>query len=60
MATRPTMALAGHDRAMAQAAMRVRTGRLSVDEVGHFDLYSCFASSLAFACDALGLGPSAA
>ncbi len=28
--------------------------RLSVDEVAHLDLYSCFASSLSFARDALG------
>lgn len=29
-----------------------------VDEVAHFDLYSCFGSSLNFAIDALGLSPS--
>jgi acetyl-CoA C-acetyltransferase len=38
--------------AMAQAL-----GPVSADEVGHFDLYSCFASSLAFGCDALGITP---
>jgi acetyl-CoA C-acetyltransferase len=38
--------------AMAQAL-----GPVSADEVAHFDLYSCFASSLAFACDALGITP---
>jgi len=29
-----------------------------VDGIAHFDLYSCFASSLHFACDALGLAPT--
>ena len=28
---------------------------VGVDEVAHFDLYSCFASSVGFALDALGL-----
>jgi acetyl-CoA C-acetyltransferase len=31
---------------------------VTVDDVGHFDLYSCFASSLHLACDALGLSPT--
>lgn len=30
---------------------------IGVDDVGYFDLYSCFASSLRFACDAIGLDP---
>ena len=30
-------------------------GRSSVDEVAHLDLYSCFASSVCFALDALGI-----
>jgi acetyl-CoA C-acetyltransferase len=29
-----------------------------VDDVAYFDLYSCFASSLHLACDALGLDPT--
>ena len=29
-----------------------------IDDVAHLDLYSCFASSLHFACDALGIAPS--
>ncbi len=40
--------------AMRQA-MRSALGAVSVDEVAHLDLYSCFASSLAFASDALGI-----
>jgi acetyl-CoA C-acetyltransferase len=30
----------------------------SVDDIAHFDLYSCFASSLHLACDALGIAPT--
>ncbi|MFL6239763.1 MAG: acetyl-CoA acetyltransferase [Actinomycetes bacterium] len=30
----------------------------SIDDVAHFDLYSCFASSLHLACDALGIAPT--
>ena len=40
------------------AAMRAALGPTSVDEVGHLDVYSCFASSLSFACDALGVRAS--
>jgi acetyl-CoA C-acetyltransferase len=46
------------------AAMRVAAGAalgdagLAPQEVSHLDLYSCFASSLGFATDALGLGES--
>ena len=35
---------------------RVPSGPASIDDVAHLDLYSCFASSLAFARDALGIG----
>jgi acetyl-CoA C-acetyltransferase len=31
---------------------------IGADDVRYFDLYSCFASSLHFACDALGLAPA--
>jgi len=31
---------------------------LNDDDVRYLDLYSCFASSLHFACDALGLSPT--
>lgn len=34
-----------------------RTG-VDVDDISYFDLYSCFASSVNFACDALGLSQS--
>jgi acetyl-CoA C-acetyltransferase len=36
-------------------AMQAALGPASVDDVGHLDLYSCFASSLSFARDALGI-----
>ncbi|MEZ5176722.1 MAG: hypothetical protein R2746_00165 [Acidimicrobiales bacterium] len=32
---------------------------VGIDDVAHLDLYSCFASSVTFACDALGLDPLA-
>jgi acetyl-CoA C-acetyltransferase len=32
---------------------------IGIDDVAHLDLYSCFASSIAFAADALGLGEEA-
>jgi acetyl-CoA C-acetyltransferase len=41
---------------MASAAQAALAGAgIGVDEVAHFDLYSCFASSICFALDALGL-----
>jgi acetyl-CoA C-acetyltransferase len=55
--------LAEHaDLAQSAAMTRVfdealgRAGAVEL-EVRHFDLYSCFASSIHFACDALGLDP---
>ena len=39
-----------------EAAMAAALGPASIDDVGHLDLYSCFASSLSFARDALGIG----
>lgn len=42
--------------AAASAEALGRAG-LAVDDVAHLDLYSCFASSLHFACDALGISP---
>ncbi len=39
-----------------EAAMAGALGPASIDDVAHLDLYSCFASSLAFAGDALGIG----
>lgn len=38
-----------------ESAMRSALGSLSVDQVAHLDLYSCFAGSLSFARDALGI-----
>jgi acetyl-CoA C-acetyltransferase len=38
-----------------RAAGLAALGAMGIDEVAHLDLYSCFASSLAFACDALGI-----
>jgi acetyl-CoA C-acetyltransferase len=42
--------------AMAEAAAEaMRPAGVGVDDVAHFDLYSCFASSVNFALDALGM-----
>ena len=55
--------VAEHDRmwrspAMADASRAaLSTAGVGVDDVAYFDLYSCFGSSLNFACDALGLAP---
>jgi acetyl-CoA C-acetyltransferase len=54
--------VAGHPElwrspAMAAAAGAALVGAgIEVDDVAHFDLYSCFASSVCFALDALGIG----
>jgi acetyl-CoA C-acetyltransferase len=43
-------------RAMrAVSAAALAGARVGVDDIAHFDLYSCFASSVNFALDALGL-----
>jgi acetyl-CoA C-acetyltransferase len=42
----------------AASAETLRGAGAGVDDVAYFDLYSCFASSLHFACDALGLAPT--
>lgn len=44
----PAMAAAGRE-ALGCAGV-------GIDDIAHLDLYSCFASSVGFACDALGLG----
>ncbi|HET9728374.1 MAG TPA: acetyl-CoA synthetase [Acidimicrobiia bacterium] len=41
----------------AASAAALATAGIDIDEVEHLDLYSCFASSLHFACDALGISP---
>ena len=51
MAARPDL---WRSPAMAGAA-RGALGGTAVDDVGHLDLYSCFAASLGFARDALGI-----
>ncbi len=40
---------------VAASAEAFRTAGSSIDEIAHIDLYSCFASSVHLACDALGL-----
>ncbi len=55
--------VAGHPElwrspAMAAAAGAALAGAgIGVDDVAYLDLYSCFASSVCFALDALGIGP---
>jgi acetyl-CoA C-acetyltransferase len=41
----------------AASAEAMRVAGVGIDDVAHLDLYSCFASSLHFAQDALGLAP---
>ena len=41
----------------AASAEAFGRARIDIDEVAHLDLYSCFASSVGFALDALGLRP---
>lgn len=55
--------VAEHDPMWSSPAMQAASsealrlaGLASVDDIAHLDLYSCFASSIAFALDALGLG----
>jgi acetyl-CoA C-acetyltransferase len=50
--------LASSPAMRAASAATLATANASVDEVAYFDLYSCFASSLHFACDALGIAPT--
>ena len=48
----------GASPAMAAAAARaLGASGVGVDDVAHLDLYSCFGSSVGFACDALGVRP---
>jgi acetyl-CoA C-acetyltransferase len=41
----------------AASATALRAAGLGIDDIGRLDLYSCFASSVNFALDALGLSP---
>jgi acetyl-CoA C-acetyltransferase len=60
-ATDPTY-VAEHDQLFASPAMAaasdeaLRVAGIGIDDIAHLDLYSCFASSLNLARDALGLG----
>ena len=42
----------------AASAEALRLAGVAIDDLACFDLYSCFASSLHFACDALGIAPT--
>lgn len=44
---------------VAAAVEALRRAGVGIDDVAHLDLYSCFPSSVLFACDALGLDPAA-
>ncbi|MGH9078764.1 MAG: acetyl-CoA synthetase [Acidimicrobiales bacterium] len=44
----------------AAGAAALQGAGAGVDDVAHFDLYSCFASSIEFSLDALGIDPAAA
>jgi acetyl-CoA C-acetyltransferase len=45
-----------HSPAMRAASTEaLRIAEVSIDDIAHFDLYSCFGSSLNFSCDALGI-----
>jgi acetyl-CoA C-acetyltransferase len=55
VAARPEM---WRSPAMATAAKRaLADSGIGIDDAAHLDLYSCFGSSLHFACDALGISP---
>src|SRR5262249_12922682 len=42
---------------VAASGEAFRSAEIGIDDVGYFDLYSCFGSSLNFARDALGIAP---
>jgi acetyl-CoA C-acetyltransferase len=56
--------VAEHEPTWASPAMQaagteaLRLAGVDIDDVAHLDLYSCFPSSVAFACDALGIDPA--
>ena len=55
VAARPQM---WRSPAMAAAASSaLAAAGIGIDDAAHLDLYSCFGSSLHFACDALGISP---
>jgi acetyl-CoA C-acetyltransferase len=55
VAAHPDMSRSPAMSAAGSAALRAAGA--GIDDIAYFDLYSCFASSLHFACDALGLAP---
>ena len=55
VAERPSLADSPAMRVAARSVLE--TAGVGIDDVTHLDLYSCFASSVLFACDALGLSP---
>jgi acetyl-CoA C-acetyltransferase len=62
-ATDPVLVAAHPDLTRSPAMTRAGSEALKaagagIDDIAFFDLYSCFASSLHFACDALGLDPA--
>jgi acetyl-CoA C-acetyltransferase len=56
LAEREDMARAPGLAMVANAAMQM--AGVTIDDIGPLDLYSCFASSLHLACDALGIDPT--
>jgi acetyl-CoA C-acetyltransferase len=56
VAEHPDLASSPAMRAASSATLA--SANATVDDVAYFDLYSCFASSLHFACDALGIAPT--
>ena len=47
-----------HRRWPPRAPRRCAAPGAGIDDIAYLDLYSCFASSLHFACDALGIAPT--
>ena len=43
---------------VAASSQALHASGIGIDDVAHLDLYSCFPSSLHFATDALGIGPT--
>lgn len=61
-ATDPVLVAAHPEMSRSPAMVRASSAALAgagvgIDDVAHLDLYSCFASSLHFATDALGIAP---
>ena len=50
--------LASSPAMRAASAATLSSANATIDDVAYLDLYSCFASSLHFACDALGIAPT--